>query len=177
MRLPGLVALGFLLTIAVGALWRALPFVVVAPSVPIVIATYLGVTARERLATATCGAIALGYLGDILGGVPLGLGALAAGIACVLSRAVTLRLLLRGRGFLMGLTFAMHLCLVAVSLVARAQRGVPMGAFGAELVAALGSALTSAALAVPLVVMCRALDARFARTQRERDAVREGWLN
>jgi hypothetical protein len=177
MRLIGLVLLGFLLTIAVGALWRALPFVVVAPSVPVVIATYLGVTARDRLAQATFGAVVLGYLGDVLGGVPLGLGSLAAGVACVLSRAVTLRLLLRGRGFLMGLTFAMHLCLVGVSLIARAQRGVPSGSFGAELVAALGSALASAALAVPLVWMCRSLDARFARTQRERDAVREGWLN
>jgi hypothetical protein len=177
MRALGLVLLGYVLLILTGALLRVLPFEVVAPSVPVIMATYLGVTARERMTGTTAAAIAIGYLGDVLGGVPLGLGAFTAGLCALLARLITLRLLVRGRGFLMGLTFALHLGAQLVGMAARASAGVSPGPLGGELVALGGSALLSAALAVPVLRLCRLVDARFARTRRDRDAVREGWLN
>lgn len=177
MRHLTLLVVGYALTIVVAALWRALPFEVVAPSVPVIVAVYLGVTARERLALTCAVAIAMGYLGDVLGGIPPGVGALGAGVCALAARLVTMRLLVRGRGFLFGLVLALHLGAQLIALAARVNAGTSPGPLGDEVVALLGSALASAAVSVPLVWLCRVVDARFARTARDRDAVREGWLN
>ena len=59
---------------AVGAIWRFLPWIRDAvPDVGALTAAYLGLTARRQVSPAIGGAIVLGYLIDLISGVPPGL--------------------------------------------------------------------------------------------------------
>ncbi len=177
MRLVALTLLGYVLLVLLGPLWRVTPFEVVVPNLALIMAAYLGVTAREHLATPVAAAVIVGYLGDLLGGSPAGLTAFIAGLGCVTARLVTARLLVRGRGFIIILLASLTLAGAALSLGLRVYHQAASAPLWSELLIALGCALITGITAVPVFRLCRAVDARFARTEREREAVREGFLN
>jgi hypothetical protein len=83
----------------------------------------------------------------------------------------------RGRSFIVVLVASMTLVAAAVSYGLRAYHGSGLAPFGNETLIALGCALVTGSLAIPVFRTCRMVDARFARTEREREAVREGFLN
>lgn len=177
MRHVALVLFAYALLVVLGPLWRITPFEVVTPNVAIIMATYFGITARNGIAGPTAAAVTTGYLADLLGGSPVGLYALVSGIACVGARVVTARLLVRGRAFIAGLIASITLVGAMLTLGLRAYHGAPVGNLVHELLVAIGCAIVTGALAVPIFRLARAVDARFARTERDREAVREGFLN
>jgi len=177
MRRVALVLLGYVLVVLLGPLWRITPFEVVVPNLALIMAAYLGITARESMAGATAAAVAIGYVSDLLGGSPIGLSMFLAGVGCIGARLVTARLLVRGRGFIFVLLASMSLVAAGLSYFLRAYHGAGRSPLANELLIALGCALVTGTLAVPVFRFCRMVDARFARTEREREAVREGFLN
>jgi hypothetical protein len=177
MRYLTLTFTAYVLLVLLGPMWRLMPFDVIVPNLTVVFAVYLGVTARESLAAPTATAVTIGYLADLLGGSPAGLMAFIGGLACVVSRALTVRLLVRGRGFIMSLGAAVTLGAALLTLGLRGWYGAHVGGLADEAVVAIGCALLTGAVSAPVFRLCRSLDARFARTEREREAVREGYLN
>src|SRR5262245_41488809 len=176
MRVVAHIASAYLLMVVFGVLWRLAPFDVLAPNLPIVIAAYLGITTRDRVPHATAGAVAIGYLADLLTGSPRGLLALVCGVLCLGGRLVSARLLVRGRLVVMGFAFLTSILASILVVAARVAVGAELGSAWRELASALGSALLTG-LAAPLVFrLCRRIDVSFARTAREREATREGYL-
>jgi hypothetical protein len=169
--------LGYLLCVLIGPLWRITPFEVVTPQIALVVAAYLGITARTGLAGATATAAFVGYAADLLGGSPIGLYAFVAGTVCVLARIITLRLIVRGGVFVLGLCGSLTLLGSLLAIALCAYHGAQRGAFFDELLVAIGSAIVTGLLAAPIFRFCRMVDARFARTEREREGLREGLLN
>jgi len=177
MRILSLLAAYFVVAVLVGALWRVTPFEVAAPDVALVFALYLGITGgRATLWEATVAALMVGYVHDVLAGAPRGLGSLILGGMCILVRFATARLLVRGTGFIAGFAFVGSLIASAAVAAVRISFDAPTFGIGRELVTALGTAALTAAAAPPILKLCRFIDSRFARTQREREALREGLL-
>jgi cell shape-determining protein MreD len=167
----------FVLAVLVGALWRATPFEVVAPDIALLFALYLGITSgRSTLWEATLAALMIGYVHDVLAGAPRGLGSIILGVMCILTRGTTARLLVRGTFFIAGFAFVGSLLASAALIVVRISFDAPIGGFARELVTALGTAALTALAAPPVIRLLRSIDARLARTQREREALREGYL-
>lgn len=176
MRLVAQVFLAYFLVLVIGTVWRFLPIGRAIPDLVALSAVYLGLAARERLAPAMLAAVIAGYLADLLIGTPAGLLATSAGTMCLLGHFVQGRLVVRGA--LVTAAFALVVGLVsgAVLMALRAWLGLLSPSFSSEVVTALWSALLTAA-AGPLVFrLCRRMDARFARTRRERDAAAEGLI-
>jgi rod shape-determining protein MreD len=176
MRILTHIAVAFVLLVIVGAVWRVTPFEVVAPDVALLAALYLGVSIRSPLWEATVAVLAIGYVHDVLAGAPRGLGALVLGAVCILARVVTARLLVRGVVFISVLAFVATIAAAVLTLLVEVLFDAAVAPLGAELVAILGSAVLTALIAPAGFRLCRAVDARFARTQREREALREGYL-
>lgn len=167
----------FVVAVLLGALWRVTPFEVVAPDVALLFVLYFGVTAaRATLPEATFAAIAIGYLHDVLAGAPRGEGAVVLGAICILCRLATARLLVRGRLFVAGFAFVGSLAAALVTAFIRVTFDAPVGRFFAELLTAVEVAALTAIFAPPTLRLCRWIDAKLARTQREREALREGYL-
>jgi cell shape-determining protein MreD len=167
------VLLAYALLLVLGALWRKLP-IAAAPDLAALFAVYLGLTARTQLAPSTAAAIVCGYLGDLLMGTPRGLLALSSGLLCASAFLIHRRLLVRGRLLVMVLSALTGMAAGLIQIAARAWLGLPLGTPGAELITLLWSGLMTG-LAGPLVFrLCRLLDARFARTDREREAALAG---
>lgn len=174
MRLAAQVFLGYFLVLVMGVLWRMGPLDRAIPDVVALIAIYLGLAARERVAPSVLASVVIGYLADLLLGGPLGLLAIDAGVMCLVGHFVQGRLIVRGLVFTAGFAAVVGLVSGLVLLALRAFHGLVGAAVGSQLVTILLSALTSG-LAGPIVFrLCRQVDARFARTQRERDAALEG---
>jgi cell shape-determining protein MreD len=171
------IAVTFLLLVLLGALWRVTPFEVAAPDVALVAALYLGVTARSYLWEATAAVLMIGYLADLLAGAPRGLSSLVLALVCILSRLVSARLLVRGNLFVGVFTLLWAAAGGLFQLGVRVYFGAGTGPFWRELVTMASSALLTAALAPLLFRIFRSVDARFARTEREREATREGYLS
>jgi len=170
MRIAAHVFLAYALVLVLAAVWRHMPMTRAAPDVAALVAVYLGLTARSRLAPPTAGAVVLGYLGDLLVGTPAGLLSLTAGLVCIVGHLVHRRLLVRGTLFTMAFSFFAGLFAGLVVLFIRLVSGGLPGSAGSELLVLFGSAVLTG-LSGPLVFrMCRFIDARFARTQREREA-------
>jgi len=177
MRILAHIATYFLLAVVVGAVWRVTPFEVVAPDVALLFALYLGITSgRSSLLEATIAANMIGYLHDVLAGVPRGLGAVVLGAMCILSRFSTARLLVRGGFFIAGFAFVFSIAASLAMIALRVYLEAPVGAFASELVTAIGTGVLTAIVAPPVLRLCRFIDAKFARTQREREAIRDGYL-
>ncbi|HTM21047.1 MAG TPA: hypothetical protein VL172_11080 [Kofleriaceae bacterium] len=183
MRTAAQVLVGYLLLLVLGAVWRLVPLHFAAPDALAVIAVYLGLTARTvvlgggitlRMAPATLAAIVLGYLADLLAGTPRGTLALAAGVVCVAGQMVQRRLILRGLPASMGVASFAGLLSGIVVLAVRAWGHMTSGRSLREAgMLVVGAVLTG--LAGPLVFrVCRWVDARFARTARERDVTLGG---
>jgi rod shape-determining protein MreD len=166
----------FLLTVLLGALWRLTPFEMVVPNLPLLYALFLGASSRNPIWEATAAAIVIGYLADVVAGAPRGLGALVLGTICILTRLVSIRLLFRGWLLVAGLSFVAAAAAGLLTLGLCALAGAGVGPLPRELFIVGGSALATAFFSPLVFKLCRVVDARFARTQRERDAVREGYL-
>lgn len=168
-----LTAYGLLLIL--GVVWSALPFGRAAPDVVSLFAVYLGLTARYRVAPSMTGAIISGYLADLLMGTPRGLLALTAGIACLVAHLIQGRLLVRGPLFTLIFSASTGMLAGLFVLMIRAITGLLHGGVGPEIGVLVVSALLTG-LAGPLVFrICRAVDGRLARTERDRAAF-EGLL-
>ncbi len=171
MRIAAQVLLAYVLILVLGCLWRLLPLGRAAPDVVALSAVYLGLTARHRVAPATLGAVVLGYLGDLLLGTPRGMLAFSAGIICILGHVIHRRLIVRGWIVTIAVAFFTGLFAGVIGLILRASAGLIPSGVGVEFLILLSvAALTG--LAGPLIFrLCRMIDARFARTYRERDAI------
>ena len=177
MRVLLQIAAYFVVAALVGGLWRATPFEVVAPDIALLFALYLGITAgRSTLWEATLAALMIGYVHDVLAGAPRGLGSLILGVMCILTRFSTTRLLVRGTFFICGFAFVGSLLASTAMVIVRVSFDAPLGGLGRELVTALGTGALTAIVAPPVLKLLRDIDARLARTQREREALREGYL-
>lgn len=174
MRVAAQVLLAYALVLVFGCVWRFVPGWRATPDVVALCAVYLGLTARHRLAPATLGAVILGYLGDLLMGTPRGMLALTAGIICIFGHLIHRRLIVRGWLVTIFLASFTGLCSGIIGLVLRALGGLMPAGVGGDLGMLLRSALLTG-IAGPLVFrLCRMIDARFARTHREREAAIEG---
>ncbi|HWM85251.1 MAG TPA: hypothetical protein VNO33_05420 [Kofleriaceae bacterium] len=176
MRLVAQVFLAYFMVLVMAALWRFLPIGRAIPDVVALSAVYLGLAARERLAPSMLAAVVMGYLADLLIGTPSGLLSTSAGVMCLLGHFVQGRLIVRGRLVTAGFALMIGLVSGAVLTALRAWHGLLSESLGSEIVTALLSALLTG-LVGPLVFrLCRRVDARFARTRRERDAAAEGLI-
>ena len=168
--------LGYFMVLAMGVLWRLGPLDRAIPDVVALCAIYLGLAARERVAPSMLAAVVIGYLADLLLGGPLGLLSIGAGVMCLVGHFVQGRLIVRGLLFTAGFAVVVGLVSALVLLALRAFHGLVGAGVGSQFVTILLSALTTG-LAGPIVFrLCRQVDARFARTQRERDAALEGLI-
>lgn len=176
MRVVGQVLAAYVLLAIMGVLWRHAPLGRAAPDVLALSAVYLGLTARHQLAPSMAGAVILGYLADLLVGSPRGMLALTAGVVCAVGHFIQGRLLVRGTAFTA--VFSALTCALAglFVLLLRLSVGLAPAGLGAELGTLALSALVTG-LVGPLVFRIhRRVDARTARTQRERDAALEGLI-
>lgn len=173
MRTASLVFLAYGMLLLLGCLWPKLPLGQAAPDIVALSAMYLGLTARHRLAPPTLGAVVIGYLGDLLIGTPRGMLALVAGIICILGHVIHSRLIVRGWMITMMVSFLTGLVAGIIGIVLRAYAGLlPVGV---ELDLLFYTALLTALFGPLVFRLCRTIDARFARTYREREAVIEGF--
>jgi len=175
-RLVAQVFLAYFMVLLVGALWRLLPIGRAIPDLVALSAVYIGLAARERLAPAMLAAVVMGYLADLLIGTPSGLLSTSAGVMCLLGHLVQGRLVVRGPLVTAAFSLMVGLVSAAVLMALRAWVGLLSASFSSEVVTGLLSAVLTG-LAGPLVFrLCRKVDARFARTRRERDAAAEGLI-
>ncbi|MBI4510585.1 MAG: hypothetical protein HY698_13210 [Deltaproteobacteria bacterium] len=177
MRILAHIGAAYLTFLLLGALLRILPLGVMAPQAHVVFAAYLGITARGRLPSSTLGALIIGYLADLLSGSPRGLLAFSCGLLCILAHVASSRLLVRGRVFVGVFAIVAGLFSFVILALLRAFHGAPLLPWPMELTCALGAGLVTGLLAPLLFRMSRLIDAAFARTEREREAVREGYLS
>jgi hypothetical protein len=176
MRNIAQVFLTYGLVLVVAALWRLLPLGRAVPDIVALSAIYLGLTARARLWPSVLGAVVAGYLADLLLGGPRGLLATAAGILCIVGHLVQGRLIVRGRLFTLVFSLLVGLASVALLLTLRGASGMTIGGLGDEAAGLLVSILLTGLCGPIFFSLARRVDARFARTQRERDAALEGFL-
>jgi cell shape-determining protein MreD len=176
MRIAAQVFLAYGLLLVVGALWRLLPLGHTAPDLVGLSAIYLGLTARHRVAPSVFGAVLIGYLADLLLGAPHGLLAATAGIVCVLGHLVQGRLIVRGRLFTLVFSTLVGVASGTVVLVLRGGVGLEGGTFLGDLASLVVSAALTGLAGPIFFSSARRVDARFARTRRERDAALDGLL-
>lgn len=173
MREAAQVLTAYAVLLLLSAVWRFVPLES-RPDVVALFAVYLGLTARQTLAPAVLGAFFVGYLADLLMGTPRGLLALDAIAVCLLGHFAHRRLLVRGRIFTVIFAAAVGAASGLVLMGLRICIESSLRGAGEELAVLLGTAALSG-LAGPLVFrIARAIDARFARTHRERMAALEG---
>jgi cell shape-determining protein MreD len=175
-RVVAQVFLAYGLVLVASALWRLLPLGRATPDLVALSAIYLGLTARARVAPAVLGAVIVGYLADLLFGLPRGLLASTAGVVCLLGHLVQGRLIVRGRLFTLIFSVLVGLAAGLVALALRAASGMAGSDVGDAIGGLLLSALLSGLVGPLFFRLSRQVDARFARTQRERDAALEGLI-
>lgn len=176
MRTATLVLAAYALCVVVGAIWRFLPWVRDAvPDVGALTAAYLGLTARRQVSPAIGGAIALGYLIDLISGVPPGLFSLVLALTTLVARAVQQRILVRGAAI--SIAFSAFVALLAglLSLMVRIGYRMPSGSLALELQHVAFVTVATAIVGPAVWRVFRRIDAAFARTHRERDATLEGF--
>lgn len=160
--------------VLLGALWPYIGPKGAFPDLAALVALYLGLTARVRLASSAFGAIALGYMADVLMGTPAGAQALIAGTVCVLAHFANRRLLVRGMAVAALLSVLVGLFAGVATIGIRAYFGALPGGFGAEIGTILGSAALTGLAGPAVFRACRAIDRRLARAERERSLALEG---
>ncbi|HEU0032816.1 MAG TPA: hypothetical protein VFQ53_19425 [Kofleriaceae bacterium] len=177
MRTATLVIASYLMAVVVTTFWRLLPVDLLHDALPdlgALTAAYLGLTARRHVAPAVGGSVVLGYLIDLISGMPPGFLALVLGLTCLVARAAQQRILVRGATMTMGFSAFVALVAGIVGLFVRLFYSIPRPSFGLDL-QHLALVTIATTLVAPLVWrVLRRLDAMFARTHRERDAALEG---
>src|SRR5690606_38519332 len=157
MRTASQVLLAYALVLALGAIWRLTPLGRVAPDLVALSAVYLGLTARHRLAPAIAGAVVLGYLADLLSGTPRGLPALVAGIMCIVGHVTHRRMIVRGWGVTIAVSFFTGLLSGLVALALRAYAGITARSLGVDLMAIVYVALLTALVGPTMFRLCRTI--------------------
>ena len=137
-------------------------------------ATYLGLNARTRIAPALAGSVALGYLLDLVGGGPVGFGALTLALAGLVAVGVQRRILVRGLTMTIAFCGFVGLVAAVLGVLVRVAYDVPRASFGTEVIFVLKASLSTAIIGPLVWRLFRRVDAAFARTHRERDAALEG---
>jgi rod shape-determining protein MreD len=175
MRTAAIVLAAYALCVAVASVWRLAPWIGDAiPDIGALTAAYLGLTARRQVSPAIGGAIALGYLIDLISGAPPGMIALVLALTTLVARAVQQRILVRGAAISVAFSAFVALISGVLAVLVHALYRMPIAAVSVEL-GQLGSITAATAIAGPMVWrMFRRIDATFARTHRERDAALEG---
>lgn len=176
MRITALVFLAYSLLLVLGAVWRLLPLHAILPDVVALLAAYLGLTARHRLAPAIAGAVIIGYLADLLMGSPAGLLATSAGLLCGACHLIQGRLLVRGVVFTMVFAAFAALAFGVLIVIIRAITGILHGGWAGTMSSLLGTAVLTGLIGPFVFRSCRLVDSRFSRTPRERDAAATGFL-
>ncbi len=176
MRTAAQIGIAYAMVLALCAVWRLGPLPRAMPDVVALFAVYLGLTARIQVAPSVLGAIIIGYLADLLLGTPRGVLALDAGLLCLFAHLVHRRLLVRGWVFTAGFTAFTAVVSGLVVMALRAYMGVGPGRFGDELALLAATAALTGVIGPFVFRLCRVVDARFARTQRDRMAALEGLI-
>jgi rod shape-determining protein MreD len=170
MRIAALVLFGYFSVLILSAVWRLMP-VDTSPDVVALIAVYLGLTSRERVAPGMLGAVLIGYLADLLMGTPRGMLALNAAIICLVGHFIRSTFVVRGRKVTILITGITGLVsAIVVTIMARFGGSYA----GLDVVGILLSGLFTGLVGPAVFFLCRFIDSRFARTYRERDARLEG---
>jgi hypothetical protein len=175
MRTATIVLVAYLVMLVTGAIWYRLGFLAdLRPEIAGVVAAYLGLTARRSIAGAVGGSVILGYLADLLSGVPTGLYSLISGVLCVVAYGVHRRILVRGLGITLGFAFLVGVASAIAVIIIRILSREPLYAPLTELWLMFGSGAATAMFGPPLFRLMRRIDAAFARTHREKDQALEG---
>jgi cell shape-determining protein MreD len=177
MRTATLVLVAYFLSTAISAAWRLLPVEMVRDALPHIgalTATYLGLHARSRIAPALAGSVVLGYLIDLVSGVPVGFGALTLVLSGLIAVGIQRRILVRGLGMTVGFCGFVGLFAAALGWIIRFVYGVPRAELATEVAHLATAALATAIVGPSVWRLFRRIEAAFARTHRERDAALEG---
>jgi cell shape-determining protein MreD len=177
MRTATLVLVAYALCIAVTAAWRLWPIQTLRDALPYVgalTATYLGLNARTQIAPALAGSAALGYLLDLVSGLPVGFGALCLALAGLIAVGVQRRILVRGLAMTIGFCFFVGVLASSLGWMIRLAYDIPRASFATEMLHLFKSSLATAIIGPAVWRLFRRVDAAFARTHRERDAALEG---
>jgi len=176
MRTAAQIGIAYGIILVLSSVWRLGPLPGAMPDIVALFAVYLGLTARVQVAPSVLGAIIIGHLADLLLGAPRGVLALDAGVLCLIAHLVHRRLLVRGWMLTAGFTALTAVASGLIIMALRAYLGVGPGRFGDE-IGMLAAAAGLTAVIGPFVFrLCRTIDARFARTQRDRMAALEGLI-
>lgn len=176
MRTATFVLVTYLLSIAVGAVWRYLPSPISAgiPDLGALTAAYLGLTVRRSVAPGLAGAIVLGYLRDIVTGAPPGFFALVLGITCLVTRAVQQRLYVRGAVMTMAFSGFVAAAAAFVALGVRTAFHIPSAGLALEVFDMALIAVATALTGPLLWRLFRRIDAAYARSHRNSEGALEG---
>jgi rod shape-determining protein MreD len=176
-RTASLVLVAYALCTIVTAAWRLLPFETARDAMPHIgalTATYLGLNARTRVAPALAGSVVLGYLIDLVSGVPVGFGALTLALSGLIAVGVQRRIFVRGLTMTIAFCGFVGFLAAALGWMIRVAYEVPRAEFGTELAHLIKGSLATAIIGPMVWRLFRRVDAAFARTHRERDAALEG---
>jgi rod shape-determining protein MreD len=176
MRTATLVLVAWALCVVVASVWRYLPGFThdAIPAIGALTAAYLGHTTRPYRAPVAAGAVALGYLIDVISGTPVGMSCLVLAITADIARSTQQRIFVRGTAMTIGfcgfIALFASIAKIAVSFIF----GIPRPPVALELQQLALTALSTALLGPPVWRLFRRIDAAYARTHRERDAALEG---
>jgi rod shape-determining protein MreD len=177
MRTATLVLVAYAVCLIFSAVWRLWPIELVrdaAPHLGALTATYLGLNARNQVAPALAGSVALGYLTDLVNGLPVGFGALVLALCGLVAVGVQRRILVRGLAMTIGFCGFVGVLASSLGWCIRFIYDVPRASFGTEFVHLFKASLATAIVGPAVWRLFRRVDAAFARTHRERDAALEG---
>jgi len=174
MRIAAQMILAYLVLLVLAAVWRLLPLSEFSPNIIVLFGAYLGLSARGEVAPSVAGAIGIGYLGDLLMGTPVGLSSLTAGLVCAVCHLIQGRLLVRGAVFTVVFATLTALSAGLLVLVVRGISGLLPYGVGPELWRTLLGAMFSGLMGPFVFQVCRQVDARFAKTRRQRDVASTG---
>ncbi len=176
MRVTIHLLVGFLTLIIVGAAWTNVAGLTSVAPIPVaVVCLYLGITSSAHLARAVFVAIVLGYINDVLVGSPAGLLALTGGLVCVAGHLASGRYLLGNFVAAAIASFLAALAFLGITILIARAVGLTSGQQLTFDPSVLGlSATATAVVGAAQFFVHRRIDARLARTQRDRDAALEG---
>ncbi len=176
MRVAAQIIVAYLILLVLVAIWRLLPLASYSPDIVVLFGAYLGLSAREELAPSVAGAIAIGYLADLLMGNPVGLSALTAGLVCVVCHLIQGRLLVRGVVFTVIFSALTALSAGILILAVRGASGLLLVGLGGELQKLIGTALFTGLMGPFVFQVCRQVDSKFSKTRRQQDAAATGYM-
>ncbi|MBT8495373.1 MAG: hypothetical protein KJO07_20160 [Deltaproteobacteria bacterium] len=170
MRIASQVFLAYFALLIMATVWRLVPGTQVVPDIVAIFAAYLGLTARSRVAGAALGAAAIGYLGDLLLGTPVGLQATTAALVCVFGHLIHRRMLVRGLGLTVMFSLLIGAVAALVSLGLRAYFDL-LGEGGIGWGVMFLTVLMTGIFGPIAFVAANALDRRFVRTSHLQSSI------